>query len=108
MDIWPILQAELDAYRKAVDAARRCLIAYEQESERLIQEISSGSFDEVQIAFDRLYEIQAHISTAQYKYEFPLTDRLRSFVYQMDRDDFASRRYWWERFRSGLLWPEQA
>ncbi|UXN03328.1 MULTISPECIES: hypothetical protein [unclassified Bartonella] len=39
---------------------------------------------------------------ATYPYEFPLNDRLLNLVYHLDRDDLAWRKYWYEKFHSGL------
>jgi hypothetical protein len=81
---------------------------YEGECADLIEKISTcSSFDEAQEFFDALHEIQHRLSTIKYKFEFPMSDRLRDFTYHLDRDDMYSRKYWYEEFRKGLKWPDE-
>lgn len=105
MDIWGVLQEELERYRSSVLAIRHCMNAYEARCVELIKEISSGSLEEVQASFDELYDIQGKLATAKYKYEFKLADKLDEFVYCFERDDFSSREYWHKKFKEGLKWP---
>ncbi|MCP1621436.1 hypothetical protein [Pseudomonas nitroreducens] len=107
MDIWEVLQDELERYRSSALAVRHCTNAYEARCVVLIKEISSKSFDEAQGFFDELYEIQSKLAIAKYKYEFKLADRLDEFVYCFERDDSLSREYWYKNFRAGLEWPHE-
>ncbi|WP_146745087.1 hypothetical protein [Microvirgula sp. AG722] len=105
MDIWEVLQDELERYRNSVLSVRHCMNAYEAKCVALIKEISNKPLDESQVYFDELYDIQSKLATAKYKYEFKLADRLDEFVYCFERDDLCSREYWHKKFREGVEWP---
>ncbi|NWL76727.1 hypothetical protein DM872_07680 [Pseudomonas taiwanensis] len=105
MDIWEILQDELERYKSSTLAVRHCLSAYESKCTELIKEIPCRSFDQAQDCFDALYAIQNKLAVAKYKYEFSLPDRLDIFVYQFERDDISSREYWYGKFKEGQEWP---
>ncbi|WP_140419910.1 hypothetical protein [Achromobacter denitrificans] len=107
MDIWEVLQGELERYRSSALAIRHCTNAYEGRCMVLIKEISSRSFDEAQECFDELYDIQNKLAIAKYKYDFKLADNLDEFVYFLERDDCLSREYWYGRFKAGLEWPRE-
>ena len=108
MDIWSDLEDELERYRSSSTVIRQYLDLYEGECRDLINKISDcSSFEEAQASFDVLHEIQRNISTVNYKFEFPLSDRLRDFIYHLDRDDVYSREYWYKEFRKGKKWPEE-
>ncbi|WP_447578901.1 hypothetical protein [Achromobacter kerstersii] len=106
MEIWKDLQDQLERYCSISSAIHIYLNAYEGECSVLIEKISScSSFEEAQEYFDALHEIQRRLSTARYKFKFPLNDRLRDLTYYLDRDDVYSRRHWYEEFKKGLKWP---
>lgn len=105
MDTWPILEEELVRYRDVSLSIKRILGEYEQECQKLIQQMKGKSFDEVQVIFESLYDIQRKLATALYKYNFALNEELSSFVYHFDRDDIHSRKYWYQRFTDGMTWP---
>lgn len=105
MEIWEILQEELKRYRSSVLSVRHCMYAYEEKCTMLIKEISSRPFNQVQVFFDELYEIQDALACVKYKYEFKLPDKLDEFVYCFERDDSCSREHWYKKFRGGLEWP---
>lgn len=65
MDIWEVLQGELEHYRSSALAIRHCTKAYEARCVALIKEISSKSFDEAQGCFDELYAIQNKLANCQ-------------------------------------------
>lgn len=106
MEIWPILEEELIRYRELSSSIRQILMKYEMECSELIKDIRGKSFEDSQNIFDKLYEIQHKLSTAKYKYEFDLSERLELFVYHFDRDDLYSRKYWYEKFNDNFTWPE--
>lgn len=106
MEIWPILENELTRYRDLSSSIRKILMKYEVECSELILKMKEKTFDESQELFNKLYDIQQKLSIAMYKYEFNLNDRLKDFVYHFDRDDIHSRRYWYEKFNDGLIWPD--
>lgn len=106
MEIWPILEDELIRYRDLSSSIRHILMKYEVECSELILKIKEKTFDESQELFNKLYDIQQKLSIAMYKYEFNLNEHLKDFVYHFDRDDIYSRKYWYEKFNDGLIWPE--
>lgn len=105
IDTWSILEAELIRYRDVSSSIRRIFMNYEDECLTLILHIKGSSFEDSQNTFDRLYDIQQQLATAVYKYEYPLSEKLREFSYHFDRDDIYSRKYWYQKFHSGLTWP---
>lgn len=108
MNIWDDLQGELERYRTSSAIIRQYLRLYEEECNILIDRIAeSYSFDDAQVIFNDLHKIQREISMIKNKFEFPLNDRLRDFVYYMDRDDSYSRKYWYEKFKKGIKWPDE-
>ncbi|WP_074866085.1 hypothetical protein [Atopomonas hussainii] len=108
MDIWSDLQDELERYRSSVSIINQYLCVYEEECGVLIEKISAcTSFEEAGEYFDALHEIQRRLSIAKFKFEFPLSDRVKDFVYHLDRDDVYSRAYWYKAFRAGLKWPSE-
>lgn len=107
MDIWPILEDELERYRACMSSIRQCLIKYESSCCELILLIGSKDFNDSQSDFDELFDIQGKLATATYKYEFQLSKRLQDLVYLMDRDDLYSRKFWHQKFQSGQTWPEE-
>jgi hypothetical protein len=102
---WSILEGELINYRDVSISIQRKLYLYESEIRNQIMMIKALGFDESMAIFDRLFEIQQLLSTAQYKYEFPLSDDLRDFTYYFDRDDIFVRKYWYQKFNLGIEWP---
>lgn len=106
MEIWPILEDELIRYRELSSSIRQILMKYEAECSELILTIRGKTFEDSQEIFNRLYDIQQKLATAMYKYEFGLSERLKEFVYHFDRDDIYSRKYWYQKFNEGLIWPE--
>ncbi len=108
MDIWSDLQSELERYRSSASIIHQYLRTYEEECKVLIEKISTASsFEEAQESFDTLHGIQRRLSTARYKFEFPLGEKLQDFTYCLDRDDMYSRKYWYEKFKAGLTWPTE-
>ncbi|CQD34274.1 hypothetical protein [Yersinia mollaretii] len=107
MDLWPILEDELERYRTCMSSIRQCLIKYENLCAELIVRIASKEFDSCQSDFDELFDIQGKLATAKYKYEFQLSTKLQDFVYYMDRDDLYSRRFWHKKFQEGQTWPKE-
>ncbi|MBV4414569.1 hypothetical protein J0B02_17450 [Enterobacteriaceae bacterium YMB-R22] len=107
MDIWSVLEENLIRYRDVSIAIKRILDGYEEECHILIQQIKGKNFEESQTLFDSLYDIQGKLATALYKYDFTLNESLRDFVYHFDRDDIYSRKHWYQRFNSGMEWPNE-
>lgn len=107
MDSWAILEEELVRYRDVSISIKRILDGYERECRILIQQMKGKSFDDAQIIFERLFDIQGKLATALYKYGFNLNEELNNFVYHFDRDDIYSRKYWYQKFTDGMTWPTE-
>lgn len=106
MDIWNELECELERYRSSHSLIQQYLDVYEKECEILIEQISEcSSFEAAQGYFESLHAVQRRLSTAKYKFSYPLGSKLESFVYHLDRDDFYSRCYWYDKFRGDIRWP---
>jgi len=105
MDMWPVLEEELIRYRDVSLSIKRIMGEYEEECQVLIQQVKGKSFDDVQVFFESLYDIQNKLATATYKYDFLLSDKLKEFVCHFERDDIYSRKYWYQRFKDGIAWP---
>lgn len=108
MDLWCGVAQELDEYRRVSGNIRRALIPLESRAAELIKEIGSSSYEGAGLKFEDLRSLVETLSTAKYKFEFPLGDRLDGLVYHMDRDDEYSRRFWHGKFSEGLEWPVDA
>lgn len=107
MEEWAILEDELIQYRDISISIGRILCGYEGKCEVLIGKIKCVSFFDSQEYFDNLYDIQNKIATALYKYGFNLSKKQRDFVYSFERDDIYTRRFWFEKFKSGDAWPNE-
>lgn len=77
MDKWPILEEELIRCRDVSLSIKRIMGEYEEECQVLIQQVKGKSFDDVQVFFESLYDIQNKLSTATYKYGFLLSYKLK-------------------------------
>lgn len=107
MEVWAILEDELIRYRDVSISINRILCGYEKKCEILIGRIKCVSFLESQKYFDDLYDIQNKMAVALYKYGFSLSDKQRDFVYSFELDDVYTRRFWFEKFKSGDAWPNE-
>lgn len=107
MDVWEVLQDELERYKSSALAVRHCTNTYEARCVVLIKDISRKSFDEAHSCFDEPYETQSKLAIAKYKHDFKLADSLGEFVYCFERDVPLSREYWYKNFRAGLEWPRE-
>lgn len=107
MDIWNEMEKELKRYHDSVAMIRQYILKYKARCEELITEISGVTYEESQIKFDELFNIQQKLATAVYKYEFHLDDNIQDLVYHFERDDQYSRLFWYNKFKNGLLWPEE-
>jgi len=106
-ELWCMLEPNLINYRELSDTIKIFLIAYENKCRKLISKIKDQTFEDAQVEFDKLHEIQKRISAAVYKYEYKLEGPLVDFLYSFDRDDIYSRRFWYEKFKNGLEWPKE-
>jgi hypothetical protein len=106
MDNWPELQRDLEKYRDAVLSIKRYIRLYEERIASLIHLIGCCDFESAQSLFDELFGMQSELATMLYKYEYEPEKRIRDLIYQLDRDDLYSRKYWYEKFSDGLTWPE--
>ncbi len=106
MNIWSEFQRDLEKYRDAVLSIKRTIRLYEERIESLIFRIGCTDFDNAQALFDELFGMQSELATMLYKYEYEPEKKIRDLIYHLDRDDFYSRKYWYEKFSAGMTWPE--
>ena len=104
MSDWEELEAMLLHYRDVTQSIRLFLFSYEKEIISVSKEIANLDFEDADIFFNRLYEIQNYLATILYKYEFPLSEKLRAFVYHFERDDLCSREFWYQKFLKDAEW----
>lgn len=106
--VWQVLENHLCNYRNTCLDVQRFLRLYKDRCNDLfLSVVSCASFDEAQGYFDEIYYIQHKLSIVKYKYGFPLSDEIDLFVYEFERDDVYSRKYWYEELirRGGYGWP---
>lgn len=106
MNIWPEFQRDLERYKDTVLSIKRNIRSYEECIESLIHQIVCSDFESSKALFDELFNIQSELTTMLYKYEYEPEKRIRDLIYHLNRDDFYSRMYWYEKFSDGMKWPE--
>ncbi|EAA9301096.1 hypothetical protein BHZ80_15310 [Salmonella enterica] len=106
MNIWPEFQRDLERYKDTVLSIKRNIRSYEECIESLIHQIGCSDFESSKALFDELFNIQSELTTMLYKYEYEPEKRIRDLIYLLNRDDFYSRMYWYEKFSDGMKWPE--
>lgn len=107
MDIWPVLKDELKKYYDVVLSIKRLVFLYEKRCEELILEISKSEFEDTNGLFDELFDIQSKLATMLYKYEYAPDEKIKDFIYYLDRDDIYSRKHWFKKFAEGQRWPAE-
>ncbi|CAI2092345.1 hypothetical protein UDX32_16435 [Serratia marcescens] len=107
MDVWSDMERELKRYQDSVNLIKQYVIKYNSRCEELIAEIARLTYEESQLKFDEIYNIQEKLAIALYKYEFHLDEHTRDLVYHFERDDKYSRLFWYEKFKNGLSWPAE-
>lgn len=107
MNIWPVLKDELEKYYDAVLSIKRLVALYEKRCEELILSIANSSFNDADIFFDELFDIQTKLATMLYKYEYIPDEKIKNLIYCLDRDDIYSRKHWFKKFTEGQRWPDE-
>lgn len=101
MEFQKELNKELDKYRSVRELISQYLSYFMRRVSEEIEFIGLKKFDECEKNFDRIFEIQNILATTKYKYDYPLQSDIIEFIYQFERDDEFSRRYWYEKIQSG-------
>lgn len=107
MDVWPVLKDELEKYHDAVLSIKRLVALYEKRCEELILVISNSEFNDTEVFFNELFDIQSKLATMLYKYEYVPDDKIKDLIYYLDRDDIYSRKHWFKKFTDGQRWPDE-
>jgi hypothetical protein len=107
MNNWEFLEKEVIKYRDLKIIINQYLLSYEKEILDLILKIKLNSFEDSNCFFDNLYLIQNYFSSIFYKYKFELNEKQLDFMYSFDRDDFESRKYWYQKIQEGITWPKE-
>ncbi len=95
------LEQALTCFRDISDVIKQELFLYRKNISSIILDISSASYEDARLKFDELYVIQHIVAMIYYKYNFPIGDVLEKFMYDFDRDDEYSRKYWFEKIKKG-------
>lgn len=106
MDNWHTLLEFLEQYRDCSSRISYFMAMYEQECSNIICKMKDRIFEDCKQEFDILFNIQNKLSMAKYKYGYKLNKRLDDFIFHFERDDVYIRKYWYDRFHNGMLWPE--
>ncbi|HHH7552627.1 TPA: hypothetical protein ACP2DR_004673 [Escherichia coli] len=106
MNTLPKFQRDLERYRDTVLSIKHNIRLYEESIESLIRQIGCSDFENAKSLFDKLFDIRSELATMLYKYEYEPEKRIRDLIYNLDRNDFYSRMYWYEKFIDGFTWPE--
>ena len=105
---WNEFEQRLITYRDVTIDLARILDTYELQIKELLQKIQSLNYEDSLPIFNQLYEIQAHLATAKFRYDLDLNEALDIFVYHFDRDDKELiSQYWYQKFKQNkkILWP---
>lgn len=105
---WDEFEQRLITYRDVNIDLARILDAYELQIKELLQQIQLLTYEDSLPIFNQLYEIQAHLATAKFRYDLELNEALDIFVYHFDRDDKELiSQYWYKEFKKNkdILWP---
>lgn len=94
------LEKKLICFRDISNVIKRELCLYKKNISSIMLDIYSIDYQDALLKFDELYAIQNVIATAYYKYDFPIEDVLEEFVFDFDRDDEYSRKYWFEKIKN--------
>lgn len=105
---WNEFEQRLITYRDVTIDLARILDTYELQIKELLQQIQSLNYEDSLPIFNQLYEIQAHLATAKFRYDLDLNEALDIFVYHFDRDDKELiSQYWYQKLKQNkeILWP---
>ena len=85
---YSILIEQLEVFISSKNQIDRILYDYENEIKNIVNKIKmyDPSVDNIY----RLFRIQNSLSVLLYKYNYPLSDYLRDFIYEFDRQDEES------------------
>lgn len=88
---YSILIEQLEVFISSRNQIDRILHDYETEIKKIVSEIKAydSSVDDIY----KLFRIQNGLSVLLYKYNYPLSDYLRDFIYEFDRQDEESVSY---------------
>jgi hypothetical protein len=105
---WNEFEQRLITYRDVTIDLARILDTYELQIKELLQQIQSLNYEDSLPIFNQLYEIQAHLATAKFRYDLDLNEALDIFIYHFDRDDKELiSQYWYQKLKQNkeILWP---
>ena len=79
---YSILIEQLEVFISSKNQIDRILYDYENEIKNIVNKIKKYIYE--------LFRIQNSLSVLLYKYNYPLSDYLRDFIYEFDRQDEES------------------
>lgn len=101
------MDAGLEELARAKEKVNHCLVAYESECQRLIDEIGAGSRSDAEQRFDTLFDVAGRLSKAWFLLDIEIGDPLKAVVRAFERlHESHSRDYWYKRFQAGERWPD--
>lgn len=103
------LNIALHEYQSSTTRLRQYIYIGENECRKLIETISKKDFTQCGNEFYRLEQFQGVFSTIFYKENFPVSQKIKDFVYFFDRlDDNNVKEYWYKKFCDGISWPSES
>ena len=88
---YSILIEQLEVFISSKNQIDRILYDYENEIKNIVSKIKKHDSSVENIY--KLFSIQNGLSVLLYKYNYPLSDYLRDFIYEFDRQDEESVLY---------------
>ena len=88
---YSILIEQLEVFISSKSQIDRILYDYENEIKNIVSKIKKHDSSVENIY--KLFSIQNGLSVLLYKYNYPLSDYLRDFIYEFDRQDEESVLY---------------
>ena len=85
---YSILIEQLEVFISSKNQIDRILYDYENEIKNIVSKIKKHDSSVENIY--KLFRIQNSLSVLLYKYNYPLSDYLRDFIYEFDRQDEES------------------
>ena len=85
---YSILIEQLEVFISSKNQIDRILYDYENEIKNIVSKIKKHDSSVENIY--KLFSIQNGLSVLLYKYNYPLSDYLRDFIYEFDRQDEES------------------
>lgn len=101
MSKWLDLENLLIQYRDINIQIFNLLDLYSRDIAILITKINKSSYEESDDFFNELFHLQDDLATVFYKYDFKMPEKLYNFMYDFDRQDEVSKKFWYDKIKKG-------